>query len=152
MAHRQAERGEDLSRGALPLRVKVALAGGTLLVCVGLVATLVLPVVIRKLSGAVLTKAKADVVTLAGAVDSYALDHEDEYPRSLEELLPQPGRRGYLDLEYLPLDPWGRPYGYEPPVPGSARFRVFTLGKDGRPGGEGEDRDVDNLLVKEGKI
>ena len=37
------------------------------------------------------------------------------------------------------LDPWGRPYGYEPHEDG---FTLQTLGRDGLAGGTGQDRDV----------
>jgi hypothetical protein len=36
------------------------------------------------------------------------------------------------------FDPWGRPYRYELRKEG---FAIATLGRDGRPGGEGADRD-----------
>jgi general secretion pathway protein G len=46
----------------------------------------------------------------------------------------------------LPVDPWGREYGYELASPG--RPRIFSLGADGQPGGAGDDEDLDNLLLR----
>ena len=98
--------------------------------------------------------AKASVAVLADAVARFADDHDGRFPGTLEELLlpaqglPMP----YLDVDFMPPDPWGTPYGYEPPEAGSCSFRVFSLGADSLPGGKGDDRDIDNLLIKEGKI
>ncbi|PTL79820.1 type II secretion system protein GspG [Vitiosangium sp. GDMCC 1.1324] len=43
------------------------------------------------------------------------------------------------DLEQIPLDPWGNPYGYELR---EGQPRVWSLGADDAPGGEGEDADI----------
>jgi general secretion pathway protein G len=41
----------------------------------------------------------------------------------------------------LPNDPWGHPYVYR--VPGSrTEYDLFSLGRDGKPGGSGEDADI----------
>ena len=39
------------------------------------------------------------------------------------------------------LDPWGRPYLYQPPT-GDGAPVVMSFGADGKPGGTGEDQDV----------
>jgi len=96
-------------------------------------------------------RVKADIQAIADALSSYGIEHDGRFPASLSDLVAGQDNR-YLDIDTVPLDPWKRPYGYEPPGPGGKTFRVFSLGKDGRPGGEGEDQDIDNLLIKEGKI
>jgi len=137
-----------------PLWAKLLLAGFLLVsaLFLGLIATLVIPNVVAKLGRASLTQAKADINSISGAVTDYAIENGGRYPESLEVLW-RPDARGfvYLTVE-APLDPWGRPYGYEPPSPSSSKFRVFSLGADGKPGGEGDDRDIDNVLIKDGKI
>ncbi|EEY46427.1 S-protein secretion component G [Vibrio mimicus VM223] len=40
----------------------------------------------------------------------------------------------------LPLDPWNRPYQYE--LKPNYEFALYTLGRDNKVGGEGEDQDV----------
>ncbi len=45
---------------------------------------------------------------------------------------------GYLSQ--MPQDPWGNPYVYEST---GGRFAIKSLGKDGKPGGEGLDADID---------
>ena len=51
--------------------------------------------------------------------------------------------RGPYLRKAVPLDPWGRPYLYA--SPGSANpdsYDLSSQGRDGRPGGEGEDGDL----------
>ena len=47
--------------------------------------------------------------------------------------------RGPYLKKPVPLDPWGRAYTYA--VNGAA-YSLFSLGRDGRDGGEGEDHDI----------
>ena len=143
------------ARRKLPLWAKllIALVLVSVVPYVGLLATLVVPNVVYKLARANVVKAKAHICAISGAVTEYAIDFGGQYPASLELLLlPRADGSAYLDAEGPLDDPWGKPYGYEPPSPGSSKFRVFSLGADGKPGGEGDDRDIDNLLIKEGKI
>lgn len=49
---------------------------------------------------------------------------------------------GYLDGSRVPLDPWGNPYVYQSPGPGSHEFLIKSFGADGQEGGEGENADV----------
>ena len=48
---------------------------------------------------------------------------------------------GYLDR--LPKDPWGNPYLYLNPG-NNGEIDIYTLGRDGTPGGEGLDADIGN--------
>lgn len=45
----------------------------------------------------------------------------------------------YLAKE-IPLDPWNRAYHYE--LKPNYEFALYTLGRDNKAGGEGEDQDV----------
>jgi general secretion pathway protein G len=43
----------------------------------------------------------------------------------------------------VPVDPWGNPYIYK--APGShGDYDLLSYGKDGRPGGDGENADITN--------
>jgi len=59
-------------------------------------------------------------------------------------LAPQPGRYksgGYISV--LPLDPWGAAYQYLNPAREATReYDLYTLGADGKAGGEGGDADI----------
>ncbi|HWK35533.1 type II secretion system major pseudopilin GspG [Sphingomonas sp.] len=95
------------------------------------------------------TTANADLHTISAALKLYRLDNGD-YPttaqglKALAErpetppLAPNWNPEGYLPE--VPVDPWGHPYVYQSPAPGG--FALTSLGKDGKPGGEGLDADI----------
>lgn len=80
--------------------------------------------------------AKQDLATIAQAAEQFALDHGGRYPSSIQDLLVGGARKeGYLaDRVTAPKDPWKRDY--------RVAFRVGTLGRDGEPGGTGDDQDL----------
>lgn len=152
----EPEPGEPAKK-KLPRWAKVLIVIGILgalgIVPCGLLATLMVPSLVHKLNLAKTAKAKADIMALSAAVETYAIENGGSYPASLEALVTRNDQGlTYLNRATVPVDPWGNPYGYEPPRQGSPKGRVFTLGADGEPGGEGDDRDIDNLLIEEGKI
>ena len=65
-----------------------------------------------------------DIQSYFGAVDLYALDHNDKLPASLQEL---EGRY----VRTVKNDPWGNPYIYE--VKGN-NYNVYSAGADGVKG------------------
>jgi general secretion pathway protein G len=126
-----------------------------LLVVIAIIATLaavVAPTVFHNVGDAKVSAAKSQIDIFAIALNSYRLDN-DEYPtseRGLEALRTRPASgevprnwKGPYLSRVVPLDPWGRPYIYI--APGSenpSSFDVYSLGRDGKPGGEGEDADI----------
>lgn len=121
------------------------------IVILGLLATLVVPNVIQKLGMAMGGKAKSDIMAIESALDEYAIANGNQFPETLERLVePDVNGETYLKgYKRVPLDPWKNEYGYEPPhPPQQARPRVFTLGKDMQPGGEGDNADVDNDTIR----
>ena len=84
---------------------------------------------------------------LSRIIFEYANQHAGQYPPSLAPLV-APDSKGHCLLDgfggRLPRDPWKREYVYEPPHTGHPSPRVFSLGKDGHPGGSGDDADVDS--------
>jgi hypothetical protein len=91
-------------------------------------------------------KAQIDVVSICQAVDNYTVINSGQPPASLEVLVTpdENGKTLLRDCTAIPIDPWGNPYGYEPPS-ADRGYRVFSLGKDGRLGGKGDDADIDNF-------
>lgn len=61
---------------------------------------------------------------------------EEQYPATLDIL------EAYFPNETIPrTDPWGNDYVYT--YPGThGKYDLFSCGKDGKPGGEGEDADI----------
>ncbi len=92
--------------------------------------------------------AEVSMANLKGAVQLFYID-TGRYPseaEGLSALLAEPqgvtGWKGpYLDGEADLNDPWGRPFTYASPAE-SAPFSLSTLGRDGQPGGQGEDSDI----------
>ena len=122
------------------------------LVVIGLLAGLVGPMVFRNVSDAKVTAARAQLELLGMALEQYRLDNA-WYPsttQGLEALRTRPdGEPGAMNWRgpYLrkavPLDPWGRPYVYRSPGEANpAGYDILSYGRDGRPGGDGEDADI----------
>jgi len=97
--------------------------------------------------------AKAEIMTIVEALNDYAINNNGTFPDSLESLVtPDPTGRTYLDGDIIPVDPWKNEYGYEPPQSGSNKPKVFTYGKDGVPGGEGDDMDFDSDMIRNKEV
>ena len=119
------------------------------IVIIGLLTTIVVINVMPAQDKAMAQKAKTDVALLEQAVERYRLDNL-AYPESLPALIDPPAglarperyaRGGYV--KRLPEDPWGQAYQYASPGR-HGPFDVYSLGADGREGGEGEDADIGN--------
>jgi general secretion pathway protein G len=118
------------------------------MVIIGLLAALVAPRLFPKLGKGKQAAAKAQIELLSQALDQYRLD-TSSFPSSqegLNALMTNPGKEKW-DGPYLkknvPADPWGNPYVYQ--FPGThGEYDLFSYGRDNKPGGEGEDADVNN--------
>jgi len=125
-----------------------AIAVGVL-ICTGLLVVLILPKWLEQLASTHCSKIEMDFRAIDWAIEQYAMANNGRLPFSLSELLtPDEHGHNFLDAVRVPRDPWGREYIYEPPGPGRPRPIVRSYGKDGRPGGEGDDADVDNLSIR----
>jgi general secretion pathway protein G len=116
------------------------------IVIIGLLAALVGPRLFPKLGKGKQAAAKAQIELLGQALDQFRLD-VGRYPTTqegLSALVVNPGIEKW-DGPYLkkavPNDPWDRPYNYQSPGE-HGEYDLFSYGRDGSPGGEGEDKDV----------
>jgi general secretion pathway protein G len=116
------------------------------MVIVGLLAALVAPKLFPKLGKGKQAAAKAQIELLGQALDQMRLD-VGRYPTTqegLSSLVTNPGMpnwEGPYLKKALPNDPWGRAYVYQ--QPGShGEYDLYSYGRDGAPGGEGEDADI----------
>jgi general secretion pathway protein G len=101
-----------------------------------------------KAAGAKQGKAKADIRAIDSASKDYAIQHGGNYPESLEALVTEDANgHAYLEGKKVPRDPWGREYKYDAPTKEHPEPRVYTYGRDGKPGGTGDDADIDNSMV-----
>jgi len=97
-------------------------------------------------------KIQHDVNLLASMLQTYASTNGERFPDTLEAIFrPDPkGHRLTFDIKDLPRDPWGHAYHYEPPPIGQSWPDVYSLGRDGLPGGKGADEDVHSLRLPPG--
>jgi general secretion pathway protein G len=122
------------------------------IIVLGLLAGLVGPQIIGRVSEAKSSTARTQVELFSVALDNYRLDNS-RYPtteqglqalreRPMRDPAPRNWRGPYLRKE-IPLDPWGQPYIYKSPGDENpSSYDLFTLGRDGQPGGEDEDADI----------
>ena len=122
-------------------------------IILGILAAIVAPNVIGRVGDAQITAAKSDIRGIENALKLYRLDNFN-YPSSeqgLQALITRPAdpniRNWKQYLERLPQDPWGNPYLYLNPG-NNGEIDIYTLGRDGRPGGEGEDSDIGNWTAQ----
>jgi general secretion pathway protein G len=126
-----------------------------MLVVIAIIATLaavVAPAVFRNVGDAKVNAAKSQIELFALALDAYRMDN-DTYPSSEQGLaalrtMPNGGEpprnwRGPYLRRTVPLDPWGRAYVYASPGrENPTSYDLYTLGRDGKQGGDGEDADI----------
>jgi hypothetical protein len=98
-------------------------------------------------------EAREGLLLLSGAVENHVILNEGAYPYNLELLvITDQNRDGFLFSRKSLVDPWGRPFLYDPPRSGVRGFRVFTYGRDGVAGGEGVEADLDNWMIVDGEL
>jgi general secretion pathway protein G len=144
---------------ARPRRTRPARRAGFTLVellvvifVIGTLAALVAPEIFRNVGTSKAVAARSQIEMFSASLDAYRLDN-DAYPTTEQGLAalrrePSSGPRPrhwagpYLRKD-VPLDPWGRAYVYRSPGTANAwGFDLVSYGRDGRPGGAGEDRDL----------
>ena len=114
---------------------------------IGILAGFVAPRYFSQVGKSEINVARAQLDALAKALDQYRID-TGRYPSAelgLEALVTRPTNEPKWNGPYLrkavPLDPWGKPYVYR--IPGEkAEFDLISLGKDGQPGGSGDNADI----------
>jgi general secretion pathway protein G len=124
------------------------------IIILGVLAGLIIPRVMGRPDEARQAKAKIQIESMESALKLYKLDNGN-YPTTEQGLqalveaptagnLPKNWRQGgCLEKGKVPKDPWGNDFIYV--SPGShGDFDLSCLGKDGEPGGEGVDKDINN--------
>lgn len=122
------------------------------LVILGILASIVVPKVVSRTDQAQVVKAKQDLRAMESALQMYRVDNFN-YPSTDQGLQAlsskptsgnepknwQPG--GYI--KKVPKDPWGNEYQYLSPGE-KGDFDIYSLGADGRPGGDNANQDIGN--------
>ena len=119
------------------------------MVIIALLASLVGPMLFKKVGGARQKTARAQISMIETALDSYRLD-VGTYPstsQGLDALYKKPEGVENWDGPYLkkpvPDDPWGHAYVYK--FPGdNGEYDLSALGQDGQVGGDEDNKDVNS--------
>jgi len=120
------------------------------LVILAVLAAIVVPKFTGRTDDAKAGAAKTTVRTIEGSLDQFELD-TGRYPTSEEgirALLEVPANVTNWKGPYFKgelKDPWGNEYVYR--YPGTVNTNgpdIFSMGKDGKEGGEGSDADIGN--------
>lgn len=119
------------------------------IVIIGLLAGYVGPKYFAQIGKSEIKVTKAQIDAFEKALDTYRLDL-GRYPtteQGLAALNEKPVNEARWQGPYLkkgvPPDPWGQPYQYRSPGE-KGDFDLFSFGKDGQIGGEGENADITN--------
>lgn len=117
------------------------------MVIIGLLAGYVGPKLFGQIGKSETKAAKAQLDALQKALDQYRIDvgHYPSSEQGLAALLAKPADEpkwsGPYMAKAIPPDPWGRAYQYT--APGQhGDFDLLSYGRDGQPGGEGDNADV----------
>lgn len=124
------------------------------LVIIGMLAGLVGPKLFTKVDSSRQQTAQTQVKMFKGSLETLRLDI-GRFPTADEglallnaspadEKVKSRWRGPYLD-DKLPPDPWGNPYQYSIPGADGQPFALYSLGADGKRGGEGIDADIGYL-------
>ena len=124
------------------------------LVIIGMLAGLVGPKLFGRVDSSKVKTAEVQIKMFKGALETFRLD-VGRFPTQAEGLLvlnmPPTDEQArahwhgpYLDQD-VPLDPWGNTYLYSLPGTNGQPFALYSLGGDGKRGGEGIDADVGML-------
>jgi general secretion pathway protein G len=119
------------------------------MVIIGLLVGLVAPRFFSQIGKSEVKTARAQLDSLEKALEQYRID-VGAYPtteQGLEALFVRPSGLtkwgGPYTKKAVPADPWGNAYLYK--TPGDhGDFDLSSLGRDGKPGGSGEDEDIVN--------
>ncbi|MBS1198223.1 MAG: gspG [Proteobacteria bacterium] len=118
------------------------------IVIIGLLAAYVGPRYFSQLNKSERQTTKAQIEGFGKALDAYRLDtgHYPGTEQGLNALVKRPSDEPKWNGPYLqkdvPPDPWGRAYVYRSPGQGGADFDLQSNGKDGQPGGDGDNVDI----------
>ena len=119
------------------------------MVIIGLLAGYVGPKYFAQIGKSEIKATRAQIDALEKALDQYRLD-VGRYPsteQGLNALMKQPAGETRWQGPYLrkdvPHDPWGAAYQYRQPGE-HGEFDLFSFGKDGKAGGDGEAADITN--------
>jgi general secretion pathway protein G len=116
------------------------------IVILSMLAGIVAPKFFGQIEKARYDSCRAKMQPIESAIDTFLLN-TGEYPANLDELVTDPGLPGwagpYLKSSQL-LDPWDRPYDYDPYGGPDGGVLLISYAADGIQGGDGYNADIYN--------
>ncbi|MEP7296797.1 MAG: type II secretion system major pseudopilin GspG [Burkholderiales bacterium] len=118
------------------------------MVIIGLLASYVAPRYFDQIGKSEIKATRAQLDAFDKALGTYRLDtgHFPSTEQSLRALVERPADEPKWSGPYLakslPVDPWGHAYVYRTPGANARDYDLMSLGKDGQPGGTGENADI----------
>ncbi len=103
---------------------------------IGILATVILPKLLKNIGKGQHAAAQLQIRSFEGALDMYYADNY-KYPDALSGLVPD-------YIKKVPNDPWKNPYFYSSTSQHGQDVDLASYGKDGAPGGTGENADITN--------
>jgi general secretion pathway protein G len=136
-------RGRNSRRGFTLIELLVVI------LIIAVLAAMIVPRLIGRAGDAKTARAQADLATISNMLETFRIDC-GRYPTSdegLSALNEAPADvenwKGPYPRKPIAPDPWGTEYVYEFPGPGGDEsYYLYSLGKDGIEGGEGENQDI----------
>lgn len=117
------------------------------IVLIGIVASIVVTQVGKRMNSGKYKAGEAKIQSLSMKIENYSLDNGSP-PPNLQALVSDPGGDAMWNGPYAKesdlKDPFGHEFGYKVPGDHGNTFDLVFYGKDGKPGGDGLDKDVGN--------
>ncbi|MFQ3334472.1 MAG: general secretion pathway protein G [Woeseiaceae bacterium] len=119
-------------------------------IILGILTAIVAPNIIGRVGDAQISAAKQDIRNIESSLRLFRLDNFN-YPtneQGIKALTAKPVGQNTRNwkgpyLNRMPKDPWGNQYLYM--YPGlNSEIDIYTYGRDGQPGGSGDDADIGN--------
>ena len=134
-------------------RRRLARSGFTLIeaiviiVILGVIAAVIAPRLIQRVGQSKSAVAASNAASLATQIKLFMAEHELAQGATIDVLVERPSNADdtwepYVDSAEDLLDPWGRKYILIIPGDKNFDFDLVSYGRDGRPGGTGEDADI----------
>lgn len=117
---------------------------------IGIIAAVIAPRLISRIGSSRTATAKVNASTLATAMRTFLADcGTPESGATITILIDPPSNMAegawkgpYVESLDALNDPWGKPFELVIPGKKNFDFDIVSYGKDGQPGGEGEDSDI----------
>ncbi len=103
---------------------------------IGILATVILPKLLQNIGKGQRAAAQLQIRSFEGALDMYYTDNY-KYPDTLQSLVPD-------YIKKVSDDPWKNPYFYSSTSQHGQDVDLASYGKDGAPGGTGDNADITN--------